>query len=111
GDTNDREIIFLNGVLFKVTRNLYSALRHLRHTDRFRTLWINAICLYIDRYQTKYYRSLKFGSLLSEGLRFALVIYLLLSILPAYRLACSLSFLRILAIKYIHFTFIGLTLI
>ncbi len=45
GDANDRETSFLNGVLFKVTRNLYSALRHLRYADRSRTLWIDAICI------------------------------------------------------------------
>ncbi|PMD13834.1 HET-domain-containing protein [Hyaloscypha hepaticicola] len=45
GDANDRKMIVLNGVVFQVTRNLYSALRHLRYTDRSRTLWIDAICI------------------------------------------------------------------
>ena len=37
--------ITLNGGIVKITRNLESALRHLRYTNKPRTLWIDAICI------------------------------------------------------------------
>ena len=37
--------ITLNGGNVKITRNLESALRHLRYTHKPRTLWIDAICI------------------------------------------------------------------
>jgi hypothetical protein len=35
-------------------------------------LWIDSVCLYVDRYQRKYHRNLRFGPLFSEGFHFAL---------------------------------------
>ncbi|KAL6788730.1 heterokaryon incompatibility domain-containing protein [Trichoderma sp. SZMC 28012] len=37
--------IRVNGFYFKITRNLYSALRDLRFQDRQRVLWIDAVCI------------------------------------------------------------------
>ncbi|KAK4078338.1 uncharacterized protein Triagg1_3354 [Trichoderma aggressivum f. europaeum] len=45
GDATDKLLIFCDGVPFPVTKNLESALRHLRHTKDERTLWIDAICI------------------------------------------------------------------
>jgi len=44
GDPNVRKDIYLNGLPFKVTANLESALRHLRLKGE-RTIWIDAICI------------------------------------------------------------------
>ena len=54
-----------------LTHNLAVALRHLRYRRFSRVLWIDAICIYADRYQRKYYRNLRFGPLFSEGFRSA----------------------------------------
>ena len=35
-----------------------------------RYLWIDALCLYVSRYRTKYRRNLRLGPLFSKGLRF-----------------------------------------
>lgn len=47
GDPNPKTpfSIYLNGLRFKVTDNLYSALRRLRRPERNRILWIDAICI------------------------------------------------------------------
>ena len=45
GDPKDTVPIFLNSHPFSVTRNLESALRHLRWEDAPRTFWIDAICI------------------------------------------------------------------
>ena len=58
-------------VIFHVTENLYSALLHLRGNEP-RVLWIDAICLYLDRCRTKYRGNLRLRPLFSEGFRFAL---------------------------------------
>lgn len=45
GDPNDpKKLIFLQNQPFKATPSLESALRHLRHRDSERTMWIDAIC-------------------------------------------------------------------
>jgi hypothetical protein len=49
-----------------VTSNLGAALRQLHHADKSRTVWIDALCLYFDRYQGKYRRNLRFRPLFSE---------------------------------------------
>ncbi|KUJ08012.1 uncharacterized protein LY89DRAFT_691320 [Mollisia scopiformis] len=54
-----------------LTRNLDTALRHLRYRDSARALWVDAICIYFDRSPTEYRRNLRFGPLFSEGFRFA----------------------------------------
>ena len=45
GDVNDQEEIRLNGGLVSITRNLYSALRALRHNALPRTIWADALCI------------------------------------------------------------------
>ncbi|KAK5996317.1 Heterokaryon incompatibility 6-like protein [Cladobotryum mycophilum] len=45
GDASDKQLIFRNGKPFPVTKNLDSALRHLRLADAERVLWIDAICI------------------------------------------------------------------
>ena len=45
GDPNDRLPIWLDGKRFNVTRNLESALRHMRQEDTVRMFWIDAICI------------------------------------------------------------------
>ena len=40
-----KKSIFLQKQLFQVTQSLESALRHLRHQDTERTMWIDAICI------------------------------------------------------------------
>lgn len=45
GDRNKRKEIRCGDQLVTVPENLYDALRHLRYTDRVRTLWVDAICI------------------------------------------------------------------
>ncbi|KAI0850028.1 HET-domain-containing protein [Daldinia vernicosa] len=45
GDATDTIPISLQGQTHNVTRNLYSALHHLRYSDRVRTLWVDALCI------------------------------------------------------------------
>ena len=40
--------ILLHGTEHNVTRNLEDALRHLRHSDRPRSLWVDAVCINQD---------------------------------------------------------------
>jgi hypothetical protein len=62
--------ISLSQSTFGVTENLFAALRSLRREIAARRIWIDAICLYVDRYQRKYHINLRFGPLFSEGFRF-----------------------------------------
>jgi hypothetical protein len=46
GNTNNSKAIQLSGQQFRVTSNLYAALKRLRHKyDKIRTLWVDAICI------------------------------------------------------------------
>jgi hypothetical protein len=45
GDLTSRGRIYLNGRPYQVTKNLKSALRYLRHVDKPRVLWIDALCI------------------------------------------------------------------
>lgn len=45
GDANKRKEIRCDNYSVTVPENLYDALRHLRYTDRVRTLWVDAICI------------------------------------------------------------------
>ncbi|KAE9374144.1 HET-domain-containing protein, partial [Stipitochalara longipes BDJ] len=45
GDSEARKPIMVNGKMFEVTENLFSALSHLQFADRPRSLWIDAICI------------------------------------------------------------------
>ncbi|KAK4442195.1 heterokaryon incompatibility protein-domain-containing protein [Podospora aff. communis PSN243] len=45
GEQTHRTSISIHGFRFEISRHLCSALRTLRHTSRFRRLWIDAICI------------------------------------------------------------------
>ncbi|KAH8597707.1 heterokaryon incompatibility protein-domain-containing protein [Bisporella sp. PMI_857] len=45
GDRTQVEPIFVNGSRLMVTHNLHAALRHLRHIDSCRVLWIDTVCI------------------------------------------------------------------
>jgi hypothetical protein len=45
GDVTPIMPIFLEGQSFLITKNLYSALSHLRYKDRVRILWAGALCI------------------------------------------------------------------
>jgi hypothetical protein len=60
GNTNNTKPICPCGLTFQVTVNLEAALRSLRQIGRRCVLWINAICLYQDRYRSKCCRNLRF---------------------------------------------------
>jgi hypothetical protein len=80
----------IDGNVTPVTTNLASALRCIRQlgsmilsTTLYRKLkrrkgaaeylWVDAICLYFDRYRTKYLGNLRFRPLFSEGFCFTLI--------------------------------------
>jgi hypothetical protein len=65
--------IHLNRRSIPVRHNLWCALYELRDACESRTLWIDALCIYFERYRTEYRRNLRFRPLLSEGFRFTLV--------------------------------------
>jgi hypothetical protein len=44
GDIRDSDTILVNGRTISVTKSLEAALRHLRHPDTPRTLWVDYIC-------------------------------------------------------------------
>jgi hypothetical protein len=66
-----REDIRLQGQIISIGENLWYALHCLRLETSLIELWIDALCLYVDRYQRKYHRNLRFRPLFSEGFRFA----------------------------------------
>jgi hypothetical protein len=45
GDETTRKKISIDGKEFEVGQNLYHALKHIRHINRDRVLWIDAICI------------------------------------------------------------------
>ena len=72
GESNDITTIRVDGSEMQVTRNLESALRHLRHHEKSRILWVDAICIYSDRTAMKHLGNLKFVPQFSEGFDFCL---------------------------------------
>jgi hypothetical protein len=48
GDPKKTVAIKCGGATFKATKNLFSALKHLRYPERTRTLWVDAICINQD---------------------------------------------------------------
>jgi hypothetical protein len=52
GDPNDGRLVFPdNGYGYlPVTRNCFNAMRRLRRKDQDRKVWIDAVCLYLDRH-------------------------------------------------------------
>ena len=64
GDERSLKPIAIHGQkrrVVHVTENLEAALRQLRKPKGQRILWIDAICIYVDRYQREYHRNLRFG--------------------------------------------------
>jgi hypothetical protein len=53
GNPNDLRPISLCGSPWRVTANLERALRHLRHEDKARTLWIDALCINQEDFEEK----------------------------------------------------------
>ena len=53
GTPEDPKEVLLNGVAHPVTRNLYNALKALRHPQRTRTLWVDAVCINQDDLQER----------------------------------------------------------
>jgi hypothetical protein len=71
GDSNVTDDILCNGCRLRVTTNLKAALRRLRFAAKSRRLWIDAICIHQDRYQSKCCRNLRFEPKFCEGVGFA----------------------------------------
>ncbi|KAK3303226.1 heterokaryon incompatibility protein-domain-containing protein [Chaetomium strumarium] len=45
GDENDTRVVFCDQRVLRVTVSLYTALKRLRHADRERILWADAVCI------------------------------------------------------------------
>ena len=45
GDTDDKRVIEVQGHRMEITRNLESALRHIRDEGKTRRLWVDALCI------------------------------------------------------------------
>ncbi|KAK8066478.1 heterokaryon incompatibility protein [Apiospora hydei] len=45
GDSQPSWKVYINGTRHEISRNLDSALRHLRHRNRSRVLWVDALCI------------------------------------------------------------------
>jgi Heterokaryon incompatibility protein (HET) len=71
GDPKDECSLQCGGAQLTVTKNLYSALVHLRDERNPRNFWIDAVCIYQDRYRTKCCRNLRFEPQFCEGIGFA----------------------------------------
>jgi hypothetical protein len=69
GDPMITKQIVLDGEAFEVTTNLHAALQELSRQG-YKTLWVDAICFYTNRYKRKNHRNLRFGPLFSKGFRF-----------------------------------------
>lgn len=63
GDPKGTAPIIVDYHVMSVIVNLEKSLRRLRCSAQREGIWIDAICLYIDRYERNYYRNLKFGPL------------------------------------------------
>ncbi|PVH75854.1 hypothetical protein DL98DRAFT_536154 [Cadophora sp. DSE1049] len=56
------EAALVDGPTFSIALDLSTALCHLRNepgVSEERLMWIDAICLYFDRYRTEYHRNLR----------------------------------------------------
>jgi hypothetical protein len=73
GDEKIKEMIFVDEKEFLVGQNLWDALRVLKKRLDGQRHWIDAICLYLDRYRPKDLRNLRLGPLFSGRFRFVQV--------------------------------------
>jgi hypothetical protein len=101
GDQSDVRVVSVDGKRLQITASLECALRHIRDSRRVHHVWADGVCLYVDRYRTKYRGNLRLGPLFSKGFRCALVelIYRFLLIPPILWLD-----LRIVALEYVNFS-------
>jgi hypothetical protein len=58
---------------FMIRKNLWNGLLHLRRHSTPMRFWIDAICIYQDRYQSKCCRNLRFEPQFYEGVGFTLL--------------------------------------
>jgi hypothetical protein len=71
GNDKDRVTIIVDAQPVKIRRNLWKFLSVLRKSDEARLVWVDALCIYLDRYRTKCRRNLRFEPLFCEGVGFA----------------------------------------
>jgi hypothetical protein len=71
GDPNDTQEIWCCGHRLSITKSLRTALRRLRYAEKPRKFWVDAICMYQDRYRSKCCRNLRFEPQFCEGVGFA----------------------------------------
>lgn len=69
GDETQREDIVVDGLRTSVTQNLHSALKHLRHPRRTRTLWVDALCINQGDAEEREEQVRKMGSIYSQARR------------------------------------------
>ena len=69
GSPEDTKTITINGMPVAVGKNLAAALDCLR-SSLVDKVWIDALCIYFDRYRAEYLRNLRFGPLFFEWFRF-----------------------------------------
>ena len=60
GPLQPQKAIRCNGFRFAITLNLQGAIRALRKVEETRVMWIDYICLYLDRHRTKPLGNLRF---------------------------------------------------
>jgi hypothetical protein len=69
GDETVTDCITVDGLRTNVTKNLYSALVHLRHGSRPRMLWVDALCIDQDNIEERDEQIAKMGSIYSSARR------------------------------------------
>jgi hypothetical protein len=55
GAKTGTQALLCEGKIILITPNCESALRHLRHVKKPVTLWVDTVCLYLDRLRMKYH--------------------------------------------------------
>ena len=64
-------LIDLNGNLVRIGQNIYDFLVRLQQPHVDRVVWVDALCIYLDRFRTKCCRNLWFEPLFCDGVGFA----------------------------------------
>jgi hypothetical protein len=67
GGTERAATVFVNGSKMRITENLYTALLHLRLSDRDRILWIGAICIDQDNELERGHQVQQMGDIYKEA--------------------------------------------